>query len=110
MVRKGGVDMRKFAIAMSEVQSDVVQTNNELVDTLVEAQKVVMDYIRERVGDFLDIDDDDPAVKWQNRNRVVDERLSITTGINTFYEEHYVWRCEGQGGLTVSATIQELWI
>lgn len=100
--------MRKFAIAMSEVQNDVVQTDAELVDTLMEAQKVVMDYIRERVGDFLDIDDDDPVVKWQNRNRAVYERLSIeTTGI-TSYKECYVWRCEDQGGLVVSATIQEV--
>lgn len=100
--------MRKFAIAMSEVQSDVVQTDAELVDTLMEAQKVVMDYIRERVGDFLDIDDDDPVVKWQNRNRAVYERLLIeTTGI-TSYKECYVWRYEYQGGLVVSATIQEV--
>lgn len=101
--------MRKFAIAMSEVQSDVVQTDAALEDTLMEAQTVVMDYIQERVGDFLDIDDEDPAAKWQHRNRAVYERLSTeTTGLNPFYAERYVWRCEDLGGLVVSATIQEV--
>lgn len=100
--------MQKFAIAMSEVQRDVVQTDAEIADTLMEAQKVVMDYIRERVGDFLDIDDDDPAVKWQHRNKAVYERLSTEiTELNPLYAK-YVWRCEGQGGLVVSATIQEV--
>lgn len=101
--------MRKFAIAMSEVQSDVVQTDVELVDTLMEAQKVVMDYLRERVGDFLDIDDGDPAATWEHRNRAVSERLTTETSVfDSFYAEHYVWRCEDLGGLVVSATIQEV--
>ena len=102
--------MRKFAIAMSEVQSDVVQTYADLVDTLADAQAIIMDYLRECVGDFLDIDDDDHAATWEHRNRAVSERLTTdeTQEFKSFYTKRYVWRCEGQGGLLVSATIQEV--
>lgn len=101
--------MRKFAIAMSEVQSDVVQTDAGIEDTLTDAQEVIMDYLRERVGDFLDIDDDNHANAWELRNRAVSKWLTTETQqFKSFYTKRYVWRCEDQGGLVVSATIQEV--
>lgn len=90
-----------FLIATSEVQDDVVVTDAQYETTLLEAQQAASDFMRERVGDFLDL----PVNDIDARNRAVEKRVSIETSMFcNRYTERRIYRCDG---LTVSATIQE---
>lgn len=103
--------MRKFAIATSEVQDDVCVTDAEVVDTLLEAQNLVSNFMRERVGDLLDIDmEGQSAAEWTARESAVLGRLSVETAVYLdCYVERRIWRNDLPGQMLVlSATIQEV--
>ena len=93
--------MQKFAIAMSEVQNDVIVTDVEVTDDLMRAEKMVREYMLERVGDFFDIDKNNR----DDRERVLQRYLSVTTEERMgLFVERFTFQCES---LAVSATIQE---
>lgn len=90
-----------FLIATSEVQDDVVVTDAQYATTLIAAQREASYFMRESVGDYLDIPVDD----IDGRNCAVEKRVSIETSMFcNLYTEKRIYRCDG---LTVSATIQE---
>ena len=91
-----------FALATSEVQDDVVDTNAEAFGSMEEADNAARSFMLGRVGDFLDLDENDCLA----RIRALERRMSVETSeFCGLFRTAYVYRC---GGLCVSATVQEL--
>lgn len=90
-----------FALATSEVQGDVVDTNAEAFGSMEEADNAARSFMLGRVGDFLDIDAED----YIARVRALEGHMSIETSeFCGRTRKAYVYRC---GELCVSATVQE---
>lgn len=91
-----------FALATSEVQDDVVDTNADVFDSMECADNAARSFMSSRVGDFLDLDENDCLARIRALERHMSVETSEFCGMS---KTAYVYRC---GGLCVSATVQEL--